>query len=89
MTRARALSVLGEVLDPEAREERAQVGLDGVDREVDLVGDLLVGGGRRELGVLVGPAERDEHLALGGGELGEGGQARATVACESDSVGAR
>ena len=50
----RALLVLGQVLDAEALEERAQVRLDRVDAEVQLVGDVLVGGGDRELVVLVG-----------------------------------
>ena len=39
----RALLVLRQVLDPEALEQRAQVRLDRVDAEVQLVGDLLVG----------------------------------------------
>src|SRR4051794_31736843 len=40
------------------------MGLDGVDGEMDLVGDVLVGRGRRVGRVLERATQRDQHLAL-------------------------
>src|SRR5918999_5807734 len=64
-----ALLVLREVLEPEALEQRAQVRLDGVDAERDLLGDLLVRQRGGERGVADRAAERDEDLLLRGGEV--------------------
>src|SRR6476659_2818849 len=65
----RALLVLREVLDVELLEEAAQVGLDGIDAEEDLSGDLQVGGrGRVGRLLLVRPAQRRQDLPLGGGQ---------------------
>src|SRR5215217_3542016 len=66
---ARALGVLRQVLHAEALEERAQVGLDRLDAEHEVVGDLAVrrrGDVRARLAV--GPAQGDEHAALGLGQ---------------------
>src|SRR6476620_6585548 len=59
------LLVLRQVLDVELLEQRPQVGLDRVDAQVELTGDLLVGRRRGEAGgVPVGAAQGGEHLAL-------------------------
>src|SRR6476661_2092442 len=59
----RALLVLREILDVELLEEAAQVGLDGIDAEEDLSGDLQVGGrGRVGRLLLVRPAQRRQDL---------------------------
>ena len=60
-----ALLVLRQLGQAEAVEQGAQLRLDGVDREEDLVGDLLVRRGQRGRRVVERPAERDEDLVLG------------------------
>ena len=73
---AQALLVLAEVLDPEAAEERAQVGLDRRHAQVELRGDVLVGRrARPRVAAGEGTAEGDEHAPLGVGHRGEGGDA--------------
>ena len=70
-TSAARLLFCGEVLDAELLKQRAQVRLDGLDAEKELVGDLLVRGRRRvRRAVLERATERDEHLALGLGQVG-------------------
>ena len=56
---ARALLILRKVIDPEALEEHPQVGLHGVDGQVDLVGDGLVGvaGGCQDRGFMFGGSQ--------------------------------
>src|SRR5215210_1101303 len=62
-----ALLVLREVAESELLEEGPQVGLDRVDAEVQLGGDVAVGRGGGEAGAVPeGTAERDEDAALGG-----------------------
>jgi len=57
---AQALLVLAEILDPEAPEERAQVGLDRRHAEEELRGDVLVGRRARPR-VAAGERARREH----------------------------
>src|SRR4051794_36242752 len=65
----RPLGVLREILDAEALEERAQMRLDGLDAEHQVVGDLAVRRrGHVRAGLAVGPAQRDEDPALGIGQ---------------------
>ena len=62
----RALLVLGQPGDAEQLVHRAQVGLDGVEAEVELVADLLVGRGRGQSAASRRrAAERGQDLALG------------------------
>src|SRR5262249_29067803 len=61
---ASALLVLWQVADAEPFEEHAQVRLDGVDAQRELRGDLLVRRRRCLAGLMEGPAEGDQNLAL-------------------------
>ena len=65
-TRATRLRFCGSVLDAELLEQRPQVGLDRVDAQVQLLGDLAVGRRARERrAVLERAAERDQHALAG------------------------
>ena len=94
-----ALGVLRQALETELREQHPQMGLDAVERQVQLVGDLLVGRGPGERwAVLVGAAERDQDAQLRVREatdlgevvaLGRGAEAaRARVAEHEDRAAA-
>ena len=64
---ANPLLVLGQPFDAEFREQDPEVRLHGVDRQEELIGDLLIGGRAGERGaLLVGAAERHQNAALGG-----------------------
>src|SRR4051794_35969955 len=66
---ARPLAVLRQVLDAEALEERADVRLDPLDAQEQLLRDLLVARGRGALRApAVGLAQGDEHAALRGAD---------------------
>lgn len=70
---AGALPVLRKVLDLELFEQRAEVRLDRVDRDDELVGDLVIGCRQfMLLSVLERPAEGDEDAALSGDRAGIG-----------------
>ena len=80
--KARALLVLGKVAQLELREQRTQVHLHRMDAEEQLVGNLLVGGGGREVRALPKGATRGRS-ELGAGSpsapLGKGDSPAASV----------
>ena len=59
-----ALAVLRQVADAEQVEQRAQVALDRLDAEEQLVGDLAVGARARERRAVERPAQRGEDAPL-------------------------
>ena len=62
---------------PKQLEQRRQRALDGVDRDHELVGDLLIGGRRRVARAGQRATERDQHAAL---RRGQGHRGRAVAA---------
>jgi hypothetical protein len=63
------------MLDAGFSEQHPQVRLDRVEAQGQLLGDVLAGGRRRVmLLVLIRPAQRGEHRALRGCETRRGGQ---------------